>query len=505
MAPPPIKELIKEPFGPYPDYAILNPSWIPTGTKLPQLRCLRLRQDGQFIGLDTCERYLEPPAKPSSPVSFFGVLIIEKLEWLSEAGKTFLKRDLNERDETWLGKRMSQNSLKSHQPRRLTLEGLYSQPPAGGFRIKVWVLCEKETPAMFLTATDYPESLLLNSKDKHRHYEILSMDRPTYFLSSNFLERYRLVALIKQIMDNTQYNLTPNSAEVNDLVSAYLLKHKGERLSHAVIFAKDGEAPVNPLLRHVSRAEVRGIFAAHSGWLLAFYLLKKQRANCPINIRAWCEFIFKVRAAKRARKSGTWSQTYEDDDIWASDDETSYKAISQTLVKFGGTADSWEKKLTNAVTQRNIHPLRLFDDDVPTVRSSKRRELSYDSDFSAPSTPGCSDSEYESDSPSPPTPHIILHMSKPPTLLPGRFMWDCPIRQCEYSIDFLNLEKAPDEGLSEAYIRKKQFDNSNDEHIQKVLRRRVSTHYCKVHLDISGTKIYENTEEFVSELLKKWY
>jgi hypothetical protein len=180
------------------------------------------------------------------------------------------------------------------------------------------------------------------------------MDRPTYFLSSNFLERYRLVALIKQIMDNTQYNLTPNSAEVNDLVSAYLLKHKGERLSHAVIFAKDGEAPVNPLLRHVSRAEVRGIFAAHSGWLLAFYLLKKQRANCPINIRAWCEFIFKVRAAKKARKSGTWSQTYEDDDIWASDDEASYKAISQTLVKFGGTADSWEKKLTHAVTQRNI-------------------------------------------------------------------------------------------------------------------------------------------------------
>ncbi|KAJ7481223.1 hypothetical protein B0H11DRAFT_1237172 [Mycena galericulata] len=166
MAPPTIKELIDEPFGPYPDYVILDPGYRPKGAKLPQLRRLRLSQDGQSIGLDTSERYLSSPKKASSPVLFFGVLVIEKLTWLSEAGKQFLTCDLNERDGNWTGQRSSQNSRKSTQFRNLTLPGLYGQKPSEGFKIKVWIRCEKEVPAMFMTDPTYSQSLLLGSIDQ---------------------------------------------------------------------------------------------------------------------------------------------------------------------------------------------------------------------------------------------------------------------------------------------------------------------------------------------------
>ncbi|KAJ7685539.1 hypothetical protein DFH06DRAFT_1313832 [Mycena polygramma] len=499
MAPPSFKDLIKEPFGPYPDSLILR---TPPGKKLLQLRRLRIQQNNKFIGLDACERYLDPPAKASSPVFFFGVLVIDQLSWLSEAGNAFLKDDLNKRDENWTGQRASQNSRKSTQPRQLKLEALYGQMPGNGFKIKVWIRCEKESAAMFLTSKDYPNSLLLNSKHQHRSYEIISMDRPTYSLSSNFLERYRLVALMEQMINIPQYQLTPRpgyrGGEVDEFVTAYLIKHTKEKLSYAVIFAEEGEEPVNPRLRHVSRAEVRGIFAAHSAWLLAFYLKKKP---CPLDVRAWCELIGKVRAAKKTSKSGRWSRTYEDGEIWASDEGESPADIAKTLAKFGGTPGAWEKRLTGAITKS---PGNLFDDDhdVEPVNTSRRRRFaSYDSDFSEPSTPGCSDSEDDPDSPSIPLPPILSHMTQPPILLPGRFIWSCPIAKCEYCIDFLNLTPQ-DNSVSELYVAKRQFRNLRDEQVGIVLRRRVHKHYCEDHLRI-GSALGENKQEFI-KLLEKW-
>lgn len=101
-----------------------------------------------LISLDVCERYVEPPEKASSPVFFFGVLVIEKLVFLSDKGKRLLKAELNDRDAK--AGRSSQNSRKS-QLRQLTLEGLYGQTPGEGSKIKVWIRCEKESGAMYMT------------------------------------------------------------------------------------------------------------------------------------------------------------------------------------------------------------------------------------------------------------------------------------------------------------------------------------------------------------------
>ncbi|KAJ7112436.1 hypothetical protein C8R43DRAFT_152254 [Mycena crocata] len=502
---PNMKELLQEPFGPYPDSVMLDSRYQPKGTNLPQLRRLKLLREGKVIGLDESERYLDPPPTASRPVVFLGVLIIEDLKWLSSTGRALLESDLNERDATWPGQRFTDNSKKTTKGRELTLGVTYRK----GLKITVWVRCEKETPAMFRTADAYPNSLLLNSEDEHRCYEILSMDHPIYDLSRNFLERYRLVALIKEIMANPEYNLTPNCAEVDILVEAYLRRYKEDKeWSHSIIFANPSiAAPEEPLLRHVPHAEVRGIFAAHSAWLLAFYL-RGPRVKCPIDIRAWCEFITKVRAAKASRKSGNWSRTREDDEIWASDDENTPAAIAKTLEKFGGTAAEWEKRLQDAITKS---PSRYFEDDDEEPRS-KRPRLTYDSDFSELSTPGCSESETETETNPPPLsfPREFWPMSQLPTLHPGRFIWDCPIRKCEYFIDLLNLSQEETDTITEQlgeeysiYIQNRQYENLGDENLQRAFGKLVSHHYCS-HLGMNSADLARRKKHFKEELRKKW-
>ncbi|KAJ6490487.1 hypothetical protein DFH09DRAFT_1208675 [Mycena vulgaris] len=515
MAPVTIKELIKEPFGPYPDYVVLNPNHNPQGTKLARLERLRLQQDGRFIGLDNCERYLAAPDKASSAVFFFGVLLIEKLDWLSQAGRILLEKELNKRDVELSGHRSSQNSRKTTQVRHLTLGGLYGQVPGQGSRIKVWIQCVKESAAMYMTARDYPTSLLINSKEQHRRYEILSIDRPVYDLSRNFLERYRLVALIAEIMATEEYNLKPNDkVEVENFVTAYLFKHTGERLSYAAIFSSDDDTPVEPLLRHVSRAEVRSIFAAHSGWLLAFYLLGRQN-RCPIDIRSWCDFIHKVRVAKGASSSRNWSETYEDDEIWDPDTGDSPASIAKTLANFGDTPANWEAKLLRAF-KNEPRSFDLSEDEEPVNRGpnrvtrGSRHGLTFDSDFSEASTPGCSDSEYDSDRASPPhpLPPVLWHMYQPPVLRPGRFIWDCPIPRCTHSIDLLKLSRRDTHMVKppfDVYLQEKQYRILRDEKVTGALREMVSFHYCHKHLGVDSAGLtHQKQKVFMTELTNKW-
>ncbi|KAJ6618830.1 hypothetical protein B0H10DRAFT_1215987 [Mycena sp. CBHHK59/15] len=359
---------------------------------------------------------------------------------------------------------------------------------------------------MFLTAAGYPESLVLPSKNQSRCYEILSIDHHCYAKSQLFLERYRLVKLIKEIMANPKYDLSPNSAEVDNLVTAYLIKHEEEQLSHAVIFAGEGDVPPNPRLRHVSQAEVRGIFAAHSAWLLGFHLNLGQ-ARCPLDVRAWCEFIGKVRIAKAAPASGDWGSTYDDDNIWDEDTGETPHAIAKTLAIFGGTVEGWERKLENAITK---HPAGLFDDETSSASPTLNKiEYVWDSDYSECSTPGCSDSESDFDAPpfkpSPLLSRILQHILRPPALLPGRGIWDCPVPKCTHSINFFHLNERDVAQLTPryvaSYVRNKQYETLGDETVRMALCQMVSRHYIS-HLRRIQPDLAAAEKEFVSQILE---
>ncbi|KAK7038050.1 hypothetical protein R3P38DRAFT_534646 [Favolaschia claudopus] len=506
---PAIRDLLTEPFGPYPDNFLLNPDWKPKGKNLPQLENLRIKQEGKFIGLDICDRWVSPPTKPLGRVFFSGVLVIEDLSWLSEVGKTALTNEINERDVNWAGQRLSQNSKKTVQCRQLSLEGLYGRPPAGGFKVKVWIQAEKAKSAMFMTATDHPKSLLLQSKeppDSPRNYEVIEMERNTYALSTNFLERYQLVAFIKDAAK--KFDIPPNEAEATNLVDAYLKMHQENAWSYAAIFSDDPPrgkelAKIRLRLRHVSHDEVYNIFARHSTWLLAFYLSPRSR-NCPLDVRSWCQFINKVRSAKRSMRSGNWGRSYEDSDIWTEGNklDESHAAIATYLEKFGSTAEEWERKLDNTVTGK-VSPTRDLTPDILILDHPARQpSVEYDSDFSELSTPGCSDSEDDFDPP-PDQIHNILHyMNQPPDLIPGRLCWDCPIPKCNYTVDLRTLKNTGRESLPRAIVRKKQFTSLNDAQVQMFLMRSMSDHFCKDHFHIQKVKLHKDKEKFFHEFLQ---
>ncbi|KAJ7204295.1 hypothetical protein C8J57DRAFT_1100827, partial [Mycena rebaudengoi] len=382
------------------------------------------------------------------PVFFYGVLVVERLDWLSEQGRLFLETDLNVRDGSG---RKSVKSKKAPTPRGLTLEGLYGDRVIGkGFAIKVWLRFEKSMAATFMSC--------------------------------------RLVKLINETVDDPRYNLRNTTCDVEVLVKAYLRKHEEEKWCYSVIFAKEGEVPVNPRLRHISRAEVREVFAAHSGWLLAFYLLRSQK--CPLDVRDWCTFIGKVRIAQGVRASGDWGSTYDDENNWDPSTSGDYISIARTLAKFGKSAAEWELILNRAITRRSLvsspdSPLSVAETEDPEPVPGG---LIYDSDFSEPSTPGCSDSEYDSDTlpPRPSTAQLPLHKIRRPELLPGRFVWNCTL--CTYSFDLLNIEPDHEWDLPEGdkwkehYVRQRQYSNLQDDFMQQLLQKTADRHY-REHLD----------------------
>lgn len=103
--------------------------------------------DGRF---DECEFIGSPPEGHRTihrPVTFYGVLTIASLDWLSAQGKVWLETDLRRRDA---------RRGTSH----LTLATIYGNVKGQGSQIRVWIQGEKNMPARFLSMSS-PTSKLL--------------------------------------------------------------------------------------------------------------------------------------------------------------------------------------------------------------------------------------------------------------------------------------------------------------------------------------------------------
>jgi len=94
-------------------------------------------------------------------VRFFGVLKVESLGWLSDTGKEYLEAELRERDEEINGidddeygidRDWTASARGSRFQSGLTLERLYGSRPGEGSKISVWLCCEKNMAAAFLTS-----------------------------------------------------------------------------------------------------------------------------------------------------------------------------------------------------------------------------------------------------------------------------------------------------------------------------------------------------------------
>ncbi|THV00726.1 hypothetical protein K435DRAFT_963885 [Dendrothele bispora CBS 962.96] len=405
------RKLISEPFGPYPETKILTEEFAhPLDKDKAVLDGVYMEMDRRPTGLEYTEFIEVAPRRLD--VRFFGILIIEKLAWLSEQGYEWLQKDLRERDARI-------NGVKSG----LTLKTLYGSRKGEGSRIKVWIQCQKVSSARYLTDVRRPGCLFLiskwtNEKSKSIHYNeyrIQSLDAGTLSLSKKFLSRFRLLAFVKMAI--SEENSVPvEERTVAWLVDQMLAHHHELGKKHRYVFDADSDSDVDQegntdrprRLRHVTRAEVQRLLARHAEWFLAQQIVTSRKSHHLVNLPDLYKFCCNTRRDGKPN-----------------------------LGRFG--VNEWEKKVRNHCT----HPKKSTTSSSSSrVHSALERrsptpvprvvEFEYDSDFSVDS----SESEHDSDSDIDSAhmelcrqvPAWCLH---PPQLT--QFRWDCP--GCDYSID----------------------------------------------------------------------
>lgn len=119
----------------------------------------------------------------------------------------------------------------------------------------------------------------------------------------------------------------------------------------------------------------------------------------------------------------------------------------------------------------------------------------YDPDFSPPSTPDPSGSEYEKPTSIDPELKTILPTCffEPPVLT-SSFKWCCQVPDCNYLIDFFNLTDENVTGLAGDYVswlRKLEYGSLPSLHVEKAFYHMVDQHFM-AHMNKWGVKC-ENT------------
>ncbi|KAF8078631.1 hypothetical protein FPV67DRAFT_1465886 [Lyophyllum atratum] len=411
--------------------------------------------------------FIVPPSRTSRIVNecpeFYGTLEIEKLEWLSPQGQEWLQLDLRARDSIL------------HPSSNLTLSKLYGKQPNEGSRLLVQVHDIKNMSARFMTDS-HPLSLIIHSRD--RMYNVLSLDVGTFQASQNFLARYRLWALIDHIIRTDPAKTPVEERTIHWLVNSCLLYFKNHNSHHdpsSFNVSNDAERTRSKqrFLRHIPRAELIGIFAAHADWLLAQQLAAPS-AHTKLNLVKWISFCKRVSRARHQakRRNISWGLPYGGT---ASED--------LDLSRFGEDSQFWDNKLRNAQKpkpkSKRVRKLTPPLENKSVAHKRRQPEFIYDSDFSEASTSGYSDATDE-DSTFEDFDVHILH-SQPPILPVGRFEWQCP--DCNYTIDLLNLSKENLEVLPHDVAQRLQemsWKSVRDGDIQTSFFTMVRGHHCTV-------------------------
>lgn len=146
---------------------------------------------------------------------------------------------------------------------------------------------------------------MFTSCHRNRSFHVQSMDVETYALSRLYLARYRLLRdmrdLIRIAREQSDKNISNDDLTFEWYVKQYL-QHKSTTPyfhEHRLIHDSDEDSDVEPKtngqlklgkirkLRHVSRAEVRSLFAMHARWLVHDQRKVKFQKSRVINLESW--------------------------------------------------------------------------------------------------------------------------------------------------------------------------------------------------------------------------
>lgn len=183
-------------------------------------------------------------------------------------------------------------------------------------------------------------------------------------MSQNFLERYRLRALIVELIDLDHGETALADRNVDWLIDRYFEHIIPRDLNNRITTdpSLEREVLLEPRhLRHTSHAEIRGYFASHAEWLLANQLASLSTSSNVklIDIRQWISFCLQVRieVADAKRNGVRWGVPHKTGlDLCKSSSQN--LPLHQSLAKYGQTASFWSKKLENVTAQRKARRTR---------------------------------------------------------------------------------------------------------------------------------------------------
>ncbi|KAG5647980.1 hypothetical protein DXG03_007014 [Asterophora parasitica] len=435
---PGILDLLDRPFGPYPEGDILSEKFhqgdltsfsMECGHK--PIGCVTLHRFKYALKLisnlearfDETEYLISAPRSSriaKDATEFWGVLIINDFQWLSFQGKEWLQQDLRQRD-------LEMNPQRTTSG--LSLSTLYGSHKSEGSRLSVWVHGEKNMPAQFMTGTP-PRPLVVRSGKRHS-YNLRSLDVGTFHRSQNFLARYRLWALVNEIIETDPEQTPIEDRTIDWLITSYIDRFRPRDLDHHFFSPSSdtgGTKHRRRHLRHLPQAEVMGLFAAHADWLLAQQLASHHGNLKIVNIRKWMTFCEQAATVQQdAWKRGVpWGLPH-------GNSTNNHRELSGRLSHFENKKEFWELKINKAL-KKNYPALELRNNNRPSVQ--KIPEPKYDSDFSEASSSSFTDSSKEELAPP-----ADFHPSvvQPPTIPLGSFEWRCPVPGCCYTIDLLSL------------------------------------------------------------------
>ncbi|KAI0655097.1 hypothetical protein C8Q70DRAFT_443807 [Cubamyces menziesii] len=536
-----LRELVEEPFGPYLEEEALTAACKNTTSKnVLALRRVLLECGGKVTGLDECE-----PTQPDydrdrfsdTPVRFRGVLEIRSLSWLTEGALAAIEQELRSRDVSARMARGGQGNAST-----ISLKSMYDSASGSQIKIKVEIQGVKHLPAVYLASVHVSDGLLIVSgKTEFRRYTVESLHIHTFKRSRLYLARYRLLNVMTNLLcldagsNHHSANTTPLSKRTPDwfvdLYMTHMAQHGAAR-RYRPVHDSDVDSDIEPdkrgrmrdgrehTLRHVSRAEVYSLFAAHAEWVVQE--VAAVRMNKWLDVDLWKRWLVDIRRVRRlaARKGVKWGVS---DGVEVSLDSVSGELPLVTLPKPKKGKKTHQTRVqtrnssrasTSSSTRRSTNspalnapapasapvPAPAYAYRAPSPMFDDTMLRTYDSDFSTTSTPPGSPSSSSSGLPdsrpvSPIDPDIVALIPSEfyvPPQVSATFQWACSVQECGYIIDLLHLteENLATEDITENEKRrlKSKSWNIREDWVREAFGYMVDKHLLQ-HLDEWGIRL----------------
>lgn len=164
-------------------------------------------------------------------------------------------------------------------------------------------------------------------------------------MSRNFFDRYRLRALIEQLIETDKDKTLVEDRNIDWLIQRYLDEIHPRDAHNRIIVDPSLQAEISSEPRHLNhlpQSRIRHHFAAHAEWLLAHMIASSSKQVKLLNIDQWIQFCHQSRRDSiQADKSGVrWGLAHG-----VKVDAQGTYSLSRNLARFGHNQSFWKKKL----------------------------------------------------------------------------------------------------------------------------------------------------------------